>query len=138
MPYNSQLIYRLSKDAENPANFMSRHPSNTDSEECNIAEDYVNYICNQSVPTAMTPQEIKLESEKDIKLQVHIKAIETEKYERRTVGLPMNCTEGKQDRSPESTKRQSRGPSTRWAPRNREKKTRHPRKSLISRCRYDG
>ena len=33
MPYNSQLIYRLSKDAENPADFMSRHPSNTDSEE---------------------------------------------------------------------------------------------------------
>ena len=59
MPYNSQLIYRLNKGAENPADFMSRHPSNTDSEERNIAEDYVNYICNQAVPTAMTPQEIK-------------------------------------------------------------------------------
>ena len=45
-----------------------------------------------------------------------------QKCERWTVGLPRNCAKGKQDGSPENTKRRSRGPSTRWAPRNRENK----------------
>ena len=45
-----------------------------------------------------------------------------QKCERWTVGLLRNCTEAKQDRYPKSTKRQSRGPSTRWAPRNCENK----------------
>ena len=77
MPYNCQLTYRPGKDAENPADFMSRHPSTAECEERNIAEDYVNYICNQAVPKAMTLQEIKLETEKDSSLQALIKAIET-------------------------------------------------------------
>ncbi|PFX34364.1 Retrovirus-related Pol polyprotein from transposon opus [Stylophora pistillata] len=80
MPYNCQLIYRPGEDAENPADFMSRHPSDIDSEGRNIAEDYVNYVCNQAVPKAMTLQEIKLESEKDILLQAFIKAIETDQW----------------------------------------------------------
>ena len=41
IPYNCQLIYRPEKDAENPADFMSRHPnaSTAGCEERNIAED---------------------------------------------------------------------------------------------------
>ena len=41
IPYNCQLIYRPGKDAENPADFMSRHPnaSSAGCEERNIAED---------------------------------------------------------------------------------------------------
>ena len=80
MPYNCQLTYRPGKDAENPADFMSRHPSNIESKESSIAEDYVNYVCNQAVPKAMTLQEIKLESEKDVLLQALIKAIETDNW----------------------------------------------------------
>nr|XP_058973198.1 uncharacterized protein K02A2.6-like [Pocillopora verrucosa] len=80
MPYNCQLTYRPGKDAENPADFMSRHPSNIESKESSIAEDYVNYVCNQAVPKAMTLQEIKLESEKDVSLQALIKAIETDNW----------------------------------------------------------
>ena len=59
---------------------MSRHPSNIDSEERNIAEDYANYVCNQAVPKAMTLQGIELESEKNISLQPLIKAIETDQW----------------------------------------------------------
>ena len=59
---------------------MSRHPSTAECEERNIAEDYVNYICNQAVPKAMTLQEIKLETEKDSSLQALIKAIETDMW----------------------------------------------------------
>lgn len=60
MPYNRQLIYRHGKDAENPVNFMSRYPNTTEKEERNVAEDSVNYVCNQAVPKATTLQEIRL------------------------------------------------------------------------------
>ena len=58
--YNRQLIYRTGKDAENPVNFMSCYPRTTESEERKIAEDSVNYVCNQAVPKATTLQEIRL------------------------------------------------------------------------------
>ena len=78
MPYNCQLTYRPRKDAENPADFMSRHPRITECEECNIAEDYFNYIRNRAIPKAMTLQEVKSETEKDNSLQALIKAKETD------------------------------------------------------------
>ena len=80
---------------------MSRHPSTAECEERNIAEDNVNYICNQAVPKAMTLQEIKLETEKDSSLQALIKAIETDVWtdpevqEYKTIGLQGNNIEGK-------------------------------------------
>ena len=57
---------------------MSGRPSTAKCEERNITGDYVNYICNQAVPKAMTLQEIKLETEKESLLQALIKAIETD------------------------------------------------------------
>ena len=42
MPYDCKLIYQPGKDAENPADFLSRHPCSSDSELQNLAEDYVN------------------------------------------------------------------------------------------------
>ena len=36
MPYDCQLIYQPGGDAENPADFMSRHPSSTVPEEQNL------------------------------------------------------------------------------------------------------
>ena len=65
MPYDCQLLYRPSREAENTADFMSRHPSTSETERHNIAEDYVNYICNNAIPKAMTLQEVKLEIKKD-------------------------------------------------------------------------
>ena len=59
---------------------MSRHLSNIDSEEHYVAQDYVNYVCKQAVPKAMTRQEIKLELEKNISPQALIKAIETDQW----------------------------------------------------------
>ena len=59
---------------------MSRHLSNIDSEEHYVAQDYVNYVCKQAVPKAMTLQEIKLELEKNISPQALIKAIETDQW----------------------------------------------------------
>ena len=53
MPYDCQLLYRPGRDTENPADFMSRHPSTSETEKQNIGEDYVKYICNNAIPKAM-------------------------------------------------------------------------------------
>ncbi len=49
------MHYRIGE--ENPADYMSRHPS-TDAEPCSrqekVAEEYVNYIATTSTPTALT------------------------------------------------------------------------------------
>ena len=80
MPYDCQLLYRPGRDAENPADFMSRHPSTSETERQNIAEDYVNYICNNAIPKAMTLPEVKLEIKKDQAMQALIKAIESDQW----------------------------------------------------------
>ena len=77
MPYNCHLVYRPGKDAENPADFMSRHPNPQATAERNVADEYVNYVCTNAIPKAMTLQEIQAETEKDRTLQSLIKAIET-------------------------------------------------------------
>ena len=64
MPYYCKLVYRPGRDAENPADYMSRHPSSKPVEQ-NIAEDYVNYVCNNAVPKAMTLEENKQETKED-------------------------------------------------------------------------
>ena len=80
MPYNCHLVYRPGKDAENPADFMSRHPNLQATVERNVADEYVNYVCTNAVPKAMTLQEIQAETEKDSTLQSLIKAIETDRW----------------------------------------------------------
>ena len=79
MPYDSQLIYRPGRDAENPADFMSRHPSSTAPEEPNLAKVYVSYVSINAVPNAMTLEEIKQET-KHTEMQAVIKAVETDQW----------------------------------------------------------
>jgi len=78
MLYSCHLVYRPGKDAENPANFMSRHPNLQATAERNVADEYVNYVCTNVIPKAMTLQEIQVETEKDSTLQSLIKVIETD------------------------------------------------------------
>ena len=80
MPYSCHLVYRPGKDDENPADFMSRHPNHQVTTERNVADEYVNYVCTNAVPKAMTLQEIQGETEKDSTLQSLIKAIETYRW----------------------------------------------------------
>ena len=80
MPYDCQLIYRPGRDAENPADFMSRHPSSTAPEEQNLAEAYVNYVFTNAVPKVMTLEEIKQETKRDAEMQPVIKAVETDHW----------------------------------------------------------
>lgn len=56
MPYDYDLIYKPSKD--NPADFMSRHPS-AEWPDYSIAENYANYIASNAMPKAKTLREVK-------------------------------------------------------------------------------
>ena len=80
MPYDYSLVYRPGRDAENPADFLSRHPDKTCKEECNYAEEFVAYVCNNAVPKAMTLEEIKEGYKEDDDMQVLIKVIENNKW----------------------------------------------------------
>ena len=67
-------------NAENPADFMSRHPNLRATAERNVADEYVNSVCTNAIPKAMTLQEIQADTEKDPTLQSLIKAIETDRW----------------------------------------------------------
>ena len=58
---------------------MSRHPEKTrlTSREEKIAEEYVNYVTNESVPKAMTLTEMKKATENDATLQAVIRAVQS-------------------------------------------------------------
>lgn len=79
MPYNCELIYRPGRDENNPADFISRHPSisEPDESETSIAESYINYICSNAVPKAMTLHEVQIATKTDQTLQAVTTAIET-------------------------------------------------------------
>ena len=75
-----KLIYRPGKYAENPADFMSRHPRPSDPELPNLAEDFVHYVCSNAVPKAITLEEIKQQTKEDAEMRALIKAIETDQW----------------------------------------------------------
>ena len=97
LPYLFELKYRPGKDDKNPADYMSRHPYMTVTEETDSSmkteetddstrteetndstDDYVRYICNAAVPKAMTTDEVKECTTNDPALQAIINAINTD------------------------------------------------------------
>ena len=79
MPYDCKLVYRPGRDAANPADFMSRHPSSKPGEQ-NVAEDYVHFVCNNAVPKAMKLEEIEQATKEDVEFQAVVKAVETDQW----------------------------------------------------------
>ena len=97
LPYLFELKYRPGKDDKNPADYMSRHPYMTETEETDSSmkteetddstrtdetndstDDYVRYICNAAVPKAMTTDEVKECTANDPTLQAVINATNTD------------------------------------------------------------
>ncbi|GFN92531.1 transposon ty3-g Gag-Pol polyprotein [Plakobranchus ocellatus] len=64
MPYEFTLIYRPGKDAENPADYLSRHPTTKPSRH-NDGENYVNYVANGAIPSALSLEEVRKETKQD-------------------------------------------------------------------------
>jgi hypothetical protein len=77
IPYNYEIIYRPGKDDANPADFISRHPNKATPFPDNIAENYVNYLCNNIIPKAMTLSEVQKETKNDSTLQKLSQAVVT-------------------------------------------------------------
>ena len=72
-PYNFTVMYRAGKD--NPADYMSRHPSITtqqSSREAKVAEEYINFVTTNAVPKALSVDEIKSATKGDSSLQATI------------------------------------------------------------------
>ena len=76
MPYSCDVVYKPGKDAENPADFLSRHPNPADPIPTDDASEmYVRYVCRHVIPKAMTSDEVKKETANDPILCQLIKAI---------------------------------------------------------------
>ena len=78
IPYNCEVIYKPGKDDENPADYISRHPKAL-SPEKSVAEDYVNYICNNAVPKAINIEQVRAETANDDIMQKLMKTIQSGK-----------------------------------------------------------
>ena len=80
-PYNFELKYHPGKDDENPANYLSRHPASTSPPKTDRAEDFINYVCKNAVPKAMTMEQVADETKTDTTLQAVMTSIQTGKWE---------------------------------------------------------
>ena len=73
--YDFSVIYK--KGAENPADFMSRHPLPIRHSRPNIADEYVNFIAQEALFPALTIEEIRSAVENDKQLHAVRAAIKT-------------------------------------------------------------
>ena len=80
-PYDVAIEYRPGHD--NPADYMSRHPAKQNilsSREEKMAEDYVNFISQTSLPKAVTIEEVQSATAEDSTLQAVITMIQTGRW----------------------------------------------------------
>ena len=80
-PYDIKLTYGPGKD--NPADFMSRHPTNKQeltSREEKVAEEYINFVVRESTPKAISERQVREETNSDRTLQVVIELIRTSRW----------------------------------------------------------
>ncbi len=76
--YSFTVIYKAG--ADNPADFLSRHPLPTGDAQHNIAEEYVNFLTNTSVPNALTVTDISKATDADRSLCALRTAIQSGKW----------------------------------------------------------
>ncbi|CAB4034394.1 Hypothetical predicted protein [Paramuricea clavata] len=66
MRYDCEVVYKPGKDAENPADFLSRHPNPVASSPTdNTTEAYINYFRINLIPKAMKLDKVKNETAND-------------------------------------------------------------------------
>ena len=73
--YLYQVQYR--PGSSNPADVLSRQPTETCERSANTADKYINFIESHAVPKSMAPEEIAAETSTDSELQAVIKAVQT-------------------------------------------------------------
>ncbi|KAK3720291.1 hypothetical protein QZH41_007748 [Actinostola sp. cb2023] len=80
-PYKITVVYR--PGADNPADYMSRHPDpkhSTSPNHLSRVDSYVNFVTANAVPNAVTLQEIQDATAKDHTLQNLAKVIATQRW----------------------------------------------------------
>ena len=80
-PYDIKLTYGPGKD--NPADFMSRHPTNKQeltSREEKVAEEYINFVVRESTLKAISERQVREETNSDRTSQVVIELIRTGRW----------------------------------------------------------
>ena len=80
-PYDLDLVYKPGSDGDNPADFLSRHPSTTSKPDRSIAEDYVHYVCVNTVPRAMSLNELRDATAQDSTMNKLQEAIRTQRWD---------------------------------------------------------
>ena len=78
-PYSFKVLYR--PGANNPADYLSRHPTAASRKQQKMTEDYVNFIASHSVPKAMTMNEIITATNSDNVLKEVRTAIKLNRWE---------------------------------------------------------
>ena len=80
--YDFDLKYKPGDD--NPADFLSRHPltpaSTKTPHETKVAEEYIAFIADHTIPKSMTTAEVREATDKDAILQLLMQAIQTGRW----------------------------------------------------------
>ena len=85
-PYDVTLMYQ--KGADNPADYMSRHPDKSatiHTRATKVAEDYVNFLANESKPLALLKENIIISTQNDKTLLAVIQATKTGRWDKTDV-----------------------------------------------------
>ena len=56
-PYSFKILYK--PGANNPADYLSRHPTSSSRKQQTMTEEHVNFVARHSVPKAMTLEEVE-------------------------------------------------------------------------------
>ena len=77
------MVIKYRPGADNPADYISRHPAKANiirSREQQMAEHYVNALASVATTIALTVDEVKHETAKDVTLQAVIRLVQTNKW----------------------------------------------------------
>ena len=77
-PYSFKIQYK--PGSENPADYLSRHPTSTSFRQQRMTEPYINMIVSTSVPKALTLEEIEADTNDDHTLRAVRAAIKSNKW----------------------------------------------------------
>ena len=78
-PYSFNVVYK--PGANNPADYLSRHPTQTSLKQQKLTEEYVNFLTQNSIPKAMTLEEIQAATDSDKTLKGLRAAIKLNKWD---------------------------------------------------------
>lgn len=75
MPYEMNLVYAPGRDELNPADYISRHPTEKPRRD-NVSEEYIRYVARNCIPIAMTQTEVQEATKHDTILQRVMTAVQ--------------------------------------------------------------